>query len=288
MLIFRHPAGAHRQGVAGAHQSHKRLRTCAAAGGSKVLTRRRPVATFAASLIAAVSITLLAAGAARAQSPYGQGEYDAPGRRAPPAGQWRDGAPALDGQQNGYWSGDAYQRRPGRPAGRGQQLDDSADYTPSHSDGALEQAIDPRFHRQNVRYEGRHAPGSVVIDTRNKYLYLVQPGGVAIRYGIGVGREGFQWKGRQSVAMKREWPDWRPPAEMRKRRPDLPRFMAGGPENPLGARALYLGSTLYRIHGTNEPNTIGQNVSSGCIRLTNDDVIDLYSRVNVGAPVVVL
>jgi len=149
-------------------------------------------------------------------------------------------------------------------------------------------APDPRFARQEVAYGGPHKPGSVVVDTPNKHLYLVQPGGRAIRYGIGVGRPGFEWSGVKHVSRKAEWPDWRPPPEMLKRRPDLPTFMAGGPDNPLGARALYLGSSLYRIHGTNEPHTIGQNVSSGCIRMMNDDVIDLYGRVPVGATVVVI
>jgi lipoprotein-anchoring transpeptidase ErfK/SrfK len=128
----------------------------------------------------------------------------------------------------------------------------------------------------------------VIIDTPSKFLYLVQDGGTAIRYGIGVGRPGFTWAGVKSVTSKREWPDWRPPAEMLKRRPDLPRYMAGGPENPLGARALYLGSSLYRIHGTNEPWTIGESVSSGCIRMMNEDVVDLYERTRVGTKVVVI
>jgi lipoprotein-anchoring transpeptidase ErfK/SrfK len=152
----------------------------------------------------------------------------------------------------------------------------------------IEQAFDPRFERQRVDYDGSHKPGTIVIDTSSKYLYLVQPGGTALRYGIGVGRPGFLWQGVKSVTRKAEWPDWRPPTEMLRRRPDLPRYMAGGPDNPLGARALYLGSSLYRIHGTNEPNTIGQNVSSGCFRLRNEDVMDLYNRVSVGAKVVVL
>lgn len=144
------------------------------------------------------------------------------------------------------------------------------------------------YRKQVVDYDGRHAPGTIVIDTPRKFLFLVQPGGKALRYGIGVGRPGFEWAGVKSVTMKREWPDWRPPAQMLKRRPDLPRYMAGGPDNPLGARAMYLGSSLYRIHGTNEPHTIGQAVSSGCIRMTNDDVTDLYNRVKVGAKVVVM
>jgi lipoprotein-anchoring transpeptidase ErfK/SrfK len=142
--------------------------------------------------------------------------------------------------------------------------------------------------RETVAYSGRHAPGTIVVSTRERRLYYVLGGGQAVRYGIGVGRPGFEWAGTKTVSMKREWPDWRPPAQMLRRRPDLPRHMKGGPDNPLGARALYLGSSLYRIHGSNEPETIGQAVSSGCIRMTNEDVTDLYSRVRVGTRVVVV
>ena len=131
------------------------------------------------------------------------------------------------------------------------------------------------------------APGTIIIDTGERYLYLVQPNDLAIRYGIGVGRVGFQWSGVERVSQKQEWPDWRVPSEMVGRQPYLPRFMAGGPANPLGARALYLGHTVFRIHGTNQPETIGHAVSSGCFRLDNADVIDLYDRVQVGAKVVV-
>jgi lipoprotein-anchoring transpeptidase ErfK/SrfK len=145
-----------------------------------------------------------------------------------------------------------------------------------------------RFKRQIVAYHTTEAPGTVIIDTPNTYLYLVLGNGRALRYGIGVGREGFTWSGTQTITKKAEWPDWFPPAEMIARQPYLPRFMAGGPSNPLGARAMYLGGTVYRIHGTNAPNTIGQQVSSGCIRLVNEDVTDLYNRVNVGTKVVVL
>jgi lipoprotein-anchoring transpeptidase ErfK/SrfK len=148
--------------------------------------------------------------------------------------------------------------------------------------------MDPKYRRQTVDYDGPHAPGTIIVDTPAKFLYLVQPGGKALRYGIGVGRPGFTWAGVKAVSMKREWPDWTPPPEMLRRRPDLPRHMAGGPANPLGARALYLGSSLYRIHGTNEPHTIGQSVSSGCIRMMNEDVTDLYDRVGVGTKVVVI
>jgi lipoprotein-anchoring transpeptidase ErfK/SrfK len=145
-----------------------------------------------------------------------------------------------------------------------------------------------RLKRQVVNYTTREAPGTVIIDTPNTYLYLVLGHGQAVRYGIGVGRDGFTWSGVQSITRKSEWPDWIPPAEMIARQPYLPRYMAGGPGNPLGARAMYLGGTVYRIHGTNAPGTIGTRVSSGCIRLTNEDVADLYSRVNVGTKVVVL
>ena len=149
-------------------------------------------------------------------------------------------------------------------------------------------AFDPKYEKQLVDYSGNEGAGTVVIDTPNKFLYLVQGNGKALRYGIGVGRPGFTWSGIKMISAKKEWPDWTPPAEMLARRPDLPRHMEGGPENPLGARAMYLGSTLYRIHGSNEPWTIGTNVSSGCIRMRNQDVIDLYSRVNVGTRVVVI
>lgn len=148
--------------------------------------------------------------------------------------------------------------------------------------------IDPKYERQVVAFDGKEAPGTIVIDTPNKFLYLVEEGGKALRYGIGVGRPGFTWSGVKTISAKHEWPDWRPPEEMVRRQPNLPRFMAGGPENPLGARAMYLGSSLYRIHGSNEPWTIGHNVSSGCIRMRNADVIDLYGRVNVGTKVVVM
>ncbi|MET4272212.1 MULTISPECIES: L,D-transpeptidase [unclassified Bradyrhizobium] len=144
------------------------------------------------------------------------------------------------------------------------------------------------FVRQVVDYASRQSPGTVIIDTKNTFLYLVLNDAQALRYGIGVGREGFTWSGEQTVARKAEWPDWHPPAEMVSRQPYLPRFMAGGPGNPLGARAMYLGETEYRIHGTNKPDTIGKRVSSGCIRLTNEDVVDLYDRVKVGAKVIVL
>jgi lipoprotein-anchoring transpeptidase ErfK/SrfK len=142
--------------------------------------------------------------------------------------------------------------------------------------------------RSTVMYPTNYAPGTIVINTGERRLYLVLAGGQALRYGIGVGRDGFRWGGVHRISAKKEWPDWTPPAQMIARRPDLPRHMRGGIENPLGARAMYLGSTLYRIHGSNEPETIGQAVSSGCFRMTNDDVTDLYNRVSVGTTVVVL
>ena len=148
--------------------------------------------------------------------------------------------------------------------------------------------MNPRYLKQEVNYDGKEPSGTIIINTRERLLYLVQGEGRALRYGIGVGRPGFTWAGVHHVTNKREWPDWTPPDDMLKRRPDLPRHMAGGPDNPLGARAMYLGSTLYRIHGSNEPWTIGQAVSSGCIRMRNEDVIDLYGRVKVGAKVVVI
>jgi lipoprotein-anchoring transpeptidase ErfK/SrfK len=149
-------------------------------------------------------------------------------------------------------------------------------------------AVDPQFEQQEVEYRGRAEPGTIVVDTPNHFLYLVQANGRAMRYGIGVGRPGFTWSGMHTVSAKKEWPDWVPPPEMLQRQPYLPHFMPGGPGNPLGARAMYLGSSLYRIHGSNEPWTIGQNVSSGCIRMRNVDIIDLYSRVKVGSKVVVM
>ncbi|WP_375460745.1 L,D-transpeptidase [uncultured Enterovirga sp.] len=141
--------------------------------------------------------------------------------------------------------------------------------------------------REVVSFQGRYAPGTIVISTIERRLYFVLGNGQAIRYGVGVGRPGFDWAGTKLVTRKAEWPTWTPPAEMLRRRPDLPRFMKGGPDNPMGARAMYLGSTLYRIHGSNEPDTIGQAVSSGCIRMMNEDVVDLYERVRVGTRVVV-
>ena len=151
-----------------------------------------------------------------------------------------------------------------------------------------ERTINPIYLKQTVSYSGREPAGSIIIDTPNRFLFLVNGDGTALRYGIGVGRPGFSWAGIKTISAKREWPGWTPPPEMLKRRPDLPRHMEGGPENPLGARAMYLGSSLYRIHGSNEPWTIGTAVSSGCIRMRNEDVIDLYGRVKVGTRVRVI
>jgi lipoprotein-anchoring transpeptidase ErfK/SrfK len=148
--------------------------------------------------------------------------------------------------------------------------------------------MNPEFLPREVAYRTTEPPGTIVVDTPSHFLYLVEDGGRAMRYGIGVGRPGFSWSGEHKVSAKKEWPDWVPPEEMLQRQPYLPHFMPGGPNNPLGARALYLGSTLYRIHGSNEPWTIGHNVSSGCIRMRNTDIIDLYNRVKVGTKVVVM
>ena len=147
--------------------------------------------------------------------------------------------------------------------------------------------LERKFERQEVRFQSDEKPGTIIISTRKRYLWYVLGNGKAIRYGIGVGRSGFQWNGTEKISRKAEWPSWRPPKEMLEREPDLPAFMPGGPENPLGARALYLGNTLYRIHGTSQPWTIGTRVSSGCIRLTNENIIDLYKRAGVGAKVIV-
>jgi lipoprotein-anchoring transpeptidase ErfK/SrfK len=145
----------------------------------------------------------------------------------------------------------------------------------------------PEFQRAVVSYRTNETPGTIIVHTSERFLYVIQPGGRALRYGIGVGRDGFQWKGLQKISRKQEWPDWTPPPEMIERQPYLPRFMAGGPGNPMGARALYLGATVYRIHGTNQPHTIGSAVSSGCFRLVNNDIVDLYDRIPVGTKVIV-
>lgn len=160
---------------------------------------------------------------------------------------------------------------------------DQPGYVPSEA----EEELSPEFKRTTVFYRTTEAPGTIIVSTSERFLYVVQGNGRALRYGIGVGREGFQWQGLLKITRKQEWPDWTPPPEMIQRQPYLPRFMAGGPGNPMGARALYLGTTVYRIHGTNQPQTIGTAVSSGCFRLVNADIMDLYDRIPVGTKVVV-
>jgi lipoprotein-anchoring transpeptidase ErfK/SrfK len=169
----------------------------------------------------------------------------------------------------------------------GDYVPTAQDVAPGVDHGNSDANLPDEFKRQTVFYRSLEAPGTIIIDTKDRFLYLIQNQTSALRYGIGVGRIGFTWQGLLQITKKAEWPDWRPPPEMLERQPYLPRFMAGGPGNPLGARAMYLGNTEYRIHGTNAPETIGQAVSSGCFRLVNDDVIDLYSRVQVGTHVIV-
>ena len=255
------------------------------------------------------------------------GPYAAPGREPtyapPPPGQYGPPPQGQYGAAPGYPPGQpaydpppGYQQDPRGPAPRPQygavppQHDNAfrppAGIGPGGQPGEVEpettsrlpmdvrpetgprKELPPQFRRATVEYRTREPAGTIIIDTANTYLYLVLGNGQAIRYGIGVGREGFTWNGAQRVSRMAEWPDWHPPSEMIERQPYLPRFMAGGEGNPMGARALYLGNTLYRIHGTNQPSTIGSFVSSGCIRLTNEDVTDLYYRVKVGTRVVVL
>jgi lipoprotein-anchoring transpeptidase ErfK/SrfK len=197
---------------------------------------------------------------------------------APPQGDRYRQQPAYQQQQPSYYQS----QRPMLPMEPQQAVRQDYPGEPAHP------GFDPKYEKQLVDYSGKESAGTIVIDTPNKFLFLVQGNGKALRYGIGVGRPGFTWSGVKQISAKKEWPDWTPPAEMLVRRPDLPRHMEGGPQNPLGARAMYLGSSLYRIHGSNEPWTIGTNVSSGCIRMRNEDVIDLYGRVNVGARVIVI
>ena len=197
-----------------------------------------------------------------------------------------------DGPQGGrYQQQPSYEQQPGY-GGRRMLLPpmdpQQSMYRQEEELEPVQRPLDPRYEKQVVEYHGKESPGTIVIDTPNKFLFLVQGDGKALRYGVGVGRPGFTWAGVKTISAKKEWPAWTPPPEMLARRPDLPRHMEGGPQNPLGARAMYLGSSLYRIHGSNEPWTIGTNVSSGCIRMRNEDVIDLYGRVNVGAKVVVI
>jgi lipoprotein-anchoring transpeptidase ErfK/SrfK len=224
------------------------------------------------------------------------GEYAArpPMEITPPPGPGYP--PAAGYSQPGYPPAAAgYSPQPGYPAppagvgGASQPAPGFAGLPPDYQpETGQPKELPPQFRRQMVDYATTEPAGTIIIDTPNTYLYLVLGGGKAMRYGIGVGREGFTWSGREKITRMAEWPDWHPPNEMIDRQPYLPRFMAGGESNPLGARALYLGSTVYRIHGTNQPSTIGSFVSSGCIRLTNPDIQDLYSRVTVGTKVVVL
>lgn len=197
-----------------------------------------------------------------------------------------------DGQNQGdrYRQQGAYQQQPSYQSQRllVPQMDPQQAMRQQELGEPARPAFDPKYEKQLVDYPGKESAGTIVVDTPNKFLYLVQGNGKAMRYGIGVGRPGFTWSGIKQISAKKEWPDWTPPPEMLVRRPDLPRHMEGGPQNPLGARAMYLGSSLYRIHGSNEPWTIGTNVSSGCIRMRNEDVIDLYGRVNVGTKVIVI
>jgi lipoprotein-anchoring transpeptidase ErfK/SrfK len=161
------------------------------------------------------------------------------------------------------------------------------DVDPGIDETGRARELAPELRRQSVYYRTEQAPGTIIVNTHDRFLYLIMGNGVAMRYGVGVGRDGFQWGGVHNISKKSEWPDWTPPPEMIARQPYLPRWMAGGPGNPLGARALYIGATVYRIHGTNAPQTIGQAVSSGCFRMVNDDVVDLYARVPVGTKVMV-
>jgi lipoprotein-anchoring transpeptidase ErfK/SrfK len=173
------------------------------------------------------------------------------------------------------------------PPAFAQRFDMSIGDQPGLVPNAADEQLPPQYQRQVVLYRSSEPPGTIIVHTAERFLYVVQPNGRALRYAIGVGREGFQWQGLLHITRKQEWPDWTPPPEMIERQPYLPRFMAGGPGNPMGARALYLGATVYRIHGTNQPQTIGSAVSSGCFRLINPDIIDLYERIPVGTKVIV-
>ena len=233
-------------------------------------------------------IEYLMTGTAAAGPPprYGRGLRDDGSLPAHPAAYGYGGSGSVR-----YPDGNPYSGEPsygGMPSPQPMQRTRLAALPAEPQPGQIGMGLDPRYARQVVEFSGRQRPGTIVIDTEAKYLYLVQAGGRAVRYGIGVGRPGFLWTGVKTISAKKEWPDWTPPPEMLLLRPDLPRHMEGGPANPLGARAMYLGSSLYRIHGTNEPHTIGQAVSSGCIRMMNEDVIDLYERTAVGTRVEVL
>lgn len=253
---------------------------------------------FAFLLMAGAGLSLAAADPATANDRYGQRppvvlspDLSAPwvmqlgGRAAPRGGVVYRTQPQAVRTSSGYQSRSLFASP--------RQVTPVAAAAPRVKKPAPARQIDPKFLPQTVSYSGGEKPGTIVIDTRERFLYLVMGDGQARRYGVGVGKEGHAWSGTEKISRKAEWPDWRPPAEMIKRVREkegrvLPVHMPGGPENPLGARALYLGSTLYRIHGTNQPWTIGQAVSSGCIRMRNEDVTDLYERVKVGATVRVI
>jgi lipoprotein-anchoring transpeptidase ErfK/SrfK len=216
-------------------------------------------------------------------------EYAAPGQPyyAPPRGYPAPRPPADMSGGSADYTGSI--RAPAAGAGPAPDRATIAALPPEDQpEGGSARDLPPQLHRQLVDYVSSEPAGTIIIDTPHTYLYLMLGGGQALRYGVGVGRDGFTWSGTERISHMSEWPDWHPPKEMIERQPYLPRFMAGGEGNPLGARALYLGNTVYRIHGTNQPSTIGHFVSSGCIRLTNEDVADLYSRVNLGTRVVVL
>jgi lipoprotein-anchoring transpeptidase ErfK/SrfK len=230
----------------------------------------------------------------------GEQLYDAQGRPLPPGTVFRQAPPGYREVAPSYRQqapAEQEATRPPLPLGPAQTQQGTISADPRYMaafppevrpETGPKKTLPPQFRRTLVDYYTKEPAGTIIIDTQNTYLYLVLGQGKAMRYGIGVGREGFTWSGTERVTKIAEWPDWNPPEEMIVRQPYLPRFMAGGETNPLGARALYLGKTVYRIHGTNQPSTIGTFVSSGCIRLTNEDVMDLYSRVKVGTRVVVL
>ncbi|MFG1478517.1 L,D-transpeptidase [Xanthobacter sp. V4C-4] len=232
--------------------------------------------------------------AAYPQPPYGQPAYQAGAAQQGYGQQQTYGSASHQPAPGGYVSQGGYAAAAAPPAGVYAPNAAVVPGTQEAPSGPRIEDVDPaepvpdRFRRQTVDYVTTQPAGTIIIDTPNTYLYYVVGGGKAIRYGIGVGRDGFTWSGTERISRKAEWPDWRPPTEMIQRQPYLPRFMAGGPGNPMGARALYLGGTIYRIHGTNEPQTIGKFVSSGCIRMLNSDVEDLFDRANVGTKVVIL
>jgi lipoprotein-anchoring transpeptidase ErfK/SrfK len=253
------------------------------------------------AMLALAGLASSAPAARAAQDPLvipgiGPGQMAQPARRIE-AGRGAYGGGFIDYLVTGYSGSSAHYNMPGpapremygvpaAPAYSATRMVSLSPAAPMQAEPG--EALDGQFRRQEVAYDGRERAGTIIIDTPNKFLFLIQPNGRALRYGIGVGRPGFEWSGVKTVSRKAEWPGWTPPPEMMLRRPDLPSHMDGGPANPLGARALYLGSSMYRIHGTNEPSTIGKNVSSGCIRMMNQDVIDLYNRVPVGAKVIVI